>query len=189
MAAWAVAASHAMTGHGVRIRSRDRRRDCPRPPERGAEVFQRGTLRASERRKRQRVRNRGGGDADGTFRSRLIECSVSLLSSATEGHVKGVPRHARHLPAVAPLGGGEDVWQLIAHEGLEGHLGVPLAPDGIEHNGAIARHCALNIGQPEAGEGRELLEWIGLGLGLGSYLPYMLGRYIVEKPARRAAPT
>ena len=94
--------------------------------------------------------------------SRLIEC---LLSSATEGHLKGVPRHARHLPAVAPLGGGEDLWQLIAHEGLEGHLGVPLAPDGIEHNGAIARHCALNIGQPEAGEGRELLEWIGLGLG------------------------
>ena len=43
---------------------------------------------------------------------------------------------------------GEDLWQLIAHEGLEGHLGVPLglAPDGIEHNGAIARHCALNIG-------------------------------------------
>ena len=89
------------------------------------------------------------------------------LSSATEGHLNGVPRHARHLPAVAPLGGGEDLWQLIAHEGLEGHLGVPLAPDGIEHNGAIARHCALNIGQPEAGEGRELLEWIGLGLGLG----------------------
>ena len=124
--------------------------------------------RASERRKRQCVRilvSRGwerGRDYQST--SRLIEC---LLISATEGHLKGVPRHARHLPAVAPLGGGEDLWQLIAHEVLEGHLGVPLAPDGIEHNRAIARHCALNIGQPEAGEGRELLEWIGLGLGLG----------------------
>ena len=72
---------------------------------------------------------------------------------------------------------GEDLWQLIAHEGLEGHLGVPLglAPDGIEHNGAIARHCALNIGQPEAGEGRELLEWIGLGLGLGLLSPTLRG--------------
>jgi hypothetical protein len=76
---------------------------------------------------------------------------ASWASSATKGHLKGLPRDARHLPAVALLGGGEDIWQLIAHEGLEGLLGAPLVPDGVEHNGAVARHCALNIGQPEVG--------------------------------------
>jgi hypothetical protein len=48
-------------------------------------------------------------------------------------------------------------WQLRAHEGLVGRLRAPLAPDLLEHDGAVARHRALHLRQREVGEWLELL--------------------------------
>ena len=81
----------------------------------------------------------------------------TLGQLAAKGHLDGTPRHAGLLSAVAQLGGGEDLWQLSAHEGLESLLRAPLAPYRVKHDGAVSRHCAVDIDHPEAGNWLELL--------------------------------
>ena len=95
-------------------------------------------------------------------RSLLIAREFTILAS--KGYLEGPPHHASYLSAVAPLGGGENLWQLCAHEELEAVLRAPLAPDRVKHDCAVARHCTLDICQSETGKWRKLLlrEWCQL---------------------------